>query len=171
MLKQHLQGWKDQNYIAVSIVVLSVIADQITKNMAENMLSLYEAVRVMPLFNLTLAYNEGAAFSFLSEAGGWQRWFFVILSSLVSVGLVFMIGRCHDYEKITRISLALVLGGAIGNLIDRALYGKVIDFLDFYYGASHFPTFNIADCCITLGAIGLLYLTFNEEKPPRGLNK
>lgn len=163
-----LSGWGAQRSVALFIVIIAVVADQVTKNMAEQMLQLYQPVAVMPYFNFTLAYNEGAAFSFLSKAGGWQRWFFVVLSTVISIVLIFWIGRLKKYEKLTRISLALVLGGAIGNLIDRALYGKVVDFLDVYYQQWHWPTFNIADCCISVGAVGLLLLSFWEEKPKDG---
>ena len=163
-----LSGWKAQSFIALIIVVVSVIADQISKELAEQFLLLHRPIAIMPSFNLTLAYNEGAAFSILSDAGGWQRWFFVILSTLISVVLIFWIGGLKPYEKWTRICLALVLGGAIGNLIDRVLYGKVVDFLDVYYQQWHWPTFNIADCCISIGAVGLLLLSFKAEQPKDG---
>jgi len=163
-----LSGWRTQGFVALFIVVISVVADQVTKNVAEQLLVLHQPIAVIPFFNFTLAYNEGAAFSFLSEAGGWQRWFFVVLSAVISIVLIFWIGQLKKYEKLTRISLALVLGGAIGNLIDRALYGKVVDFLDVYYQAWHWPTFNIADCCISVGAVGLLLLSFREGEPKDG---
>lgn len=164
-----LSGWKAQKGLAFWIVLVGVAADQVTKLLAKHYLQLHQPVAVMPFFNFTLAYNEGAAFSFLSEAGGWQRWFFVILTVIISVVLVFWIGKLKPYEKYTRTALALVLSGAIGNnLIDRPLYGKVIDFLDVYYQSWHWPTFNIADCCISIGAVLLLLLSFREEKPNNG---
>lgn len=110
----------------------------------------YETLSVLPFFNLTLAYNEGAAFSFLSDQGGWQRWFFAFVAAFVTIVLVIWLSRLKD-EKVLAISLALVIGGAIGNLIDRLMLGYVIDFLDFFYGQYHWPAFNVADIAISVG--------------------
>jgi signal peptidase II len=110
----------------------------------------------MPLFNLTLVYNRGAAFSFLSQAGGWQRWFFAVLALVVSVGLVIWLRKLKRHEFYSAIGLTLILGGAIGNLIDRVRLGYVIDFLDVYYQQWHWPAFNIADSAITVGVMFLL---------------
>lgn len=137
--------------------VLVIVLDQITKYMASTMLTYYKPVAVMPLFNFTLLHNTGAAFSFLSEAGGWQRWFFTLIAVGVSVFLVLWLKRLTAQEKIQAISLALILGGAIGNVIDRIRFGYVVDFLDFYYGTWHFPAFNIADSAITIGAVLIIY--------------
>ncbi len=148
---------------------LTIVLDQLTKKIAEAELLLHKPVAVFPSFNFTLMYNKGAAFSFLSEAGGWQRIFFVSLSSAISIFLVFWLKQITQDEKqknnqLIQIAIALILGGAIGNLIDRALTGEVVDFIQVYYSTYYFPAFNIADSAITLGA-GLLILDmFLEAK-------
>ena len=151
------------------LTALVVILDQITKLIADATLSYAVQSAVFPGFNLTLLYNEGAAFSFLSDAGGWQRWFFIILSTAISIFIFFWIKKTGDTNKILSAALALVLGGAVGNLIDRSIYGHVIDFIQVYYDVYYWPAFNIADSAIFLGA-GLLILDMlletknNEEK-------
>ncbi|MEJ1298344.1 MAG: signal peptidase II [Candidatus Sedimenticola sp. (ex Thyasira tokunagai)] len=146
-------------WLILSLVI--IVFDQVSKQLAETMMLAYETVPVMPFFNLTLAYNEGAAFSFLSDQGGWQRWLFVVLATVVTLVLVGWLARLRD-ERILAISLALVIGGAVGNLIDRLLFGHVIDFLDVYYGTWHWPAFNIADSAITIGVVLLLLDSFFE---------
>jgi signal peptidase II len=148
---------------------LAVILDQLTKYVAEAELLLHRPVAIFPGFNFTLMYNKGAAFSFLSEAGGWQRIFFVTLSTAISIFLFFWLKQiCSDEKQkanqLLQLAIALILGGAIGNLIDRALTGEVVDFIQVYYSSYYFPAFNIADSAITLGA-GLLILDmFLESK-------
>ena len=141
---------------------LTVILDQLTKNMAEAELVLHQPLAIFPSFNLTLMYNKGAAFSFLSDAGGWQRILFVTLSITISLFLFIWLKQISKDEKqkknnLLQIALAFILGGAVGNLIDRALTGEVVDFIQVYYSSYYFPAFNIADSAITLGA-GLLIL-------------
>ncbi len=140
---------------------LTIVLDQISKQMAQTALSLHQPVAVMPGFNFTLYYNQGAAFSFLDNAGGWQRWFFVSLSTAISIGLLVWLKNISagktPPQHLLQAAIALVLGGAIGNLIDRVLYGQVTDFIQVYYTSHYFPAFNIADSAITLGA-GLLIL-------------
>ncbi|MES9956354.1 MAG: signal peptidase II [Sedimenticola sp.] len=148
-------------WLWLSAIVIGL--DQVSKQLVESSLMLYEAVPVMPFFNLTLAYNEGAAFSFLSDQGGWQRWFFSGLALLISIILVIWISRLQQRERLIAISLSLIVGGAIGNLIDRLLYGHVIDFLDIYYGQWHWPAFNIADSAITVGVVLMLLDAFRGE--------
>jgi signal peptidase II len=144
-----------------------IVFDQITKAMADAMLTLYAPKPVMPFFNLTLMYNQGAAFSFLSDAGGWQKWFFAILAISVSGGIIYWLKKLPATEKEQAIALSLVLGGAIGNLIDRLIHGYVIDFLDVYYEQLHWPAFNIADSAITLGAAILIaHALFQGKKSP-----
>jgi len=138
------------------ITVLIIILDQATKLLADHYLQYHQPVAVMPLFNFTLLYNKGAAFSFLADAGGWQRWFFLILTSAVSIFIYSWLRKLKPHQVLQYTALALILGGAIGNLIDRAIYGYVIDFLDVYYGNYHWPAFNIADSAITIGAILLI---------------
>ncbi|NJN46248.1 MAG: lipoprotein signal peptidase [Candidatus Competibacteraceae bacterium] len=138
--------------------------DQFSKWLAESALTFQQPLPVLPSFNLTLMYNRGAAFSFLASAGGWQRWFFVILSAVVSVILVIWLSRLKVGQGRLAIALALVLGGAVGNLIDRLLYGHVIDFIQVYYDRWYWPAFNVADSAITIGAFLLILDHFLEQR-------
>ena len=148
-------------WLGISAII--VVLDQITKQIAENSLTLYERVSVMPFFNFTLAYNEGAAFSFLADAGGWQRWFFVLLTLVISTVLIIWLKKTDN--KLEQWAISLVLGGAVGNnLIDRPLFGHVIDFLDVYYENHHWPAFNVADMAIS-GGVALLILATFLHKP------
>lgn len=145
----------------------TVVLDQLTKTIAEAELLLHRAVAIFPGFNFTLMYNKGAAFSFLSEAGGWQRIFFVVLSTVISIFLLFWLRQITRDEQqknnqLLQVAIAFILGGAIGNLIDRAMTGEVVDFIQIYYSTYYFPAFNIADSAITLGA-GLLILDMIME--------
>ncbi|MDS4040439.1 MAG: signal peptidase II [Candidatus Competibacter sp.] len=135
---------------------LVVVLDQVTKYLAETLLVMHQPVSVLPSFNLMLTYNTGAAFSFLAGAGGWQRWFFLGLGSLVSIGLIVWLRRLKPGDKWLAAALALILGGAVGNLIDRAWLGQVIDFIQLYYDRWYWPAFNIADSAITVGAALLI---------------
>ncbi|MDH5544162.1 MAG: signal peptidase II [Gammaproteobacteria bacterium] len=146
----------------ISLVV--VILDQLSKLAASANLQMFRPVEVIPFFNLTLAHNPGAAFSFLADAGGWQRWFFTVLAVAISILLIFWIRSLKSHEGKMAIGLSLVLGGAIGNLIDRLAYGYVVDFLDFYVGDYHWPAFNIADSAITIGAGFLIVMSFISER-------
>jgi len=128
------------------------VLDQVTKFLAETLLTFHQPVPVLPSFNLLLTYNTGAAFSFLAGAGGWQRWFFLGLGLLVSIGLIVWLRRLKPTETRLAAALALILGGAIGNLIDRAWLGQVIDFIQLYYQHWYWPAFNLADSAITVGA-------------------
>ena len=142
--------------------LLTIVLDQLTKVIAEAELLLHKPLAIFPGFNLTLMYNKGAAFSFLSDAGGWQRILFVTLSTVISIFLFFWLKQITQDDKqkhnhLLKIGIAFILGGAIGNLIDRAATGAVVDFIQVYYSTHYFPAFNIADSAITLGA-GLLIL-------------
>ncbi len=150
-------------WLSVSLLVL--VLDQASKLLADAMLALHQPVMLIPSLAITKAYNTGAAFSFLGDASGWQRWFFVGLAVLVSVVLLVWLLRLKTGERRTALALSLILGGAIGNLVDRVIYGYVIDFIDVYYGSWHWPIFNIADSAITVGA-GLLLLDalFGEHR-------
>ncbi|MDP3267730.1 MAG: signal peptidase II [Legionella sp.] len=146
------------------ISVTVIIADQISKYWAEISLIPYKPMPVVPMLNLTLAYNTGAAFSFLSGAGDWHRWFFTAFSLLVSIILVIWLWRTPSQARLQLAGISLILGGAIGNLIDRGWHGYVIDFVDVYYQYHHFATFNLADSAICLGAMILvLDLIINRE--------
>jgi len=137
------------------------IADQGSKLLAEHWLGVHEPVAVVPFFNLFLTYNTGAAFSFLRDAGGWQRWLFAALSVGVSVFIVVWLRRIPRDEQWLACALALVLGGAAGNLVDRLFRagGGVVDFIDVYYASWHWPAFNVADSAISIGAVMLLWST------------
>ena len=145
------------------ITILVIVFDQASKWLMMSRLSLYETVAVMPYFNLTMAHNEGAAFSFLAQAGGWQRWFFIGLALIISTLLLVWLAKLKPTEKLEAISLSLILGGAIGNVIDRISYGYVVDFIDLYIGQNHWPVFNIADSAICIGAILLIADSFKSE--------
>ncbi len=137
--------------------LLVIVLDQISKQWFESHFMLYEQVNVLPFFNLILTYNHGAAFSFLSDQSGWQRWFLSAVSVGVTVVLLLWLRGLKSHEKITALSLSLIIGGATGNLIDRVLLGHVIDFLDFYIGQHHWPAFNLADSAITMGVAVMVY--------------
>ncbi len=144
--------------------VFVIILDQLTKLWAQSVLLYHQPVPVMPMLNLTLAYNTGAAFSFLSDAGGWQRWFFIVLTLIVSGVILHWIWTLRAQESLHAAALALILGGAIGNLIDRIWLGYVIDFIDVYYQRYHWPIFNIADSAITIGVTLLIYNLFVNQR-------
>ncbi len=146
------------------ITLIVIVLDQITKLWAVDSLVLGQPVAVMPNLNWTLAYNYGAAFSFLADMGGWQRWFFTGLAAVVTVILVWWLKNLPNQLNIETWGINLVLGGAIGNVIDRVLEGRVTDFIDFYIGSWHYATFNVADIAIFIGA-GLLILSELILKP------
>jgi len=144
-----------------------LVLDQCSKLIAEAMLSLHNPVHVMPYLAMRKAYNTGAAFSLFHDGSGWQRWFFIALAVLVIGVMVVWLRQIAASQWRTALALALIIGGAAGNLIDRVVYGHVIDFIDVYYGSWHYPTFNIADSAITVGACVLLldiYLTWKQQR-------
>ncbi|TAL62573.1 MAG: lipoprotein signal peptidase [Legionella sp.] len=141
-------------WYVLSIVV--IILDQASKYWTSTNLTPYTPIPVMPMLNITLAYNTGAAFSFLSGAGDWHRWFFALFSLVVSSILVVWLWRTENQERLQSLGISLILGGAIGNLIDRGFKGYVVDFIDVYYEHHHFATFNLADSAICVGAFFLI---------------
>jgi signal peptidase II len=148
------------NYLVVSVSLC--ILDQVTKRYMSSLLDLCvpgrcESIHVLPVFKLTLHHNTGAAFSFLSDAGGWQRWFLVAVSTVVTVAVVAWLLQVHREQRLLAVALALIVGGAAGNLVDRVLLGYVVDFVVLYYDAWYFPAFNVADAAISVGA-GLMIL-------------
>ncbi len=143
------------------LVLIIVIVDQFSKFLAEEFLVFHQPVAILPYLNFTLAYNTGAAFSFLNQAGGWQNTFFIIVAVLMSVVLLVILYLTPRKELQFGIALWLVLGGAIGNVIDRIRLQKVVDFIDFYIGQWHFATFNIADMAISVGAFLLIMDALN----------
>ena len=142
----------------LGVSVLIFLADQVTKNWFVANFFLYQQLPLIPdFFSFTLAYNTGAAFSFLSSAGGWQRWFFIGIAAIVSIVLVIWLARLEKEQKLQAAALTLILGGALGNLWDRATLGYVVDFILVHYKTWFFPAFNLADIGITMGA-GLIIL-------------
>ncbi|MFZ5502780.1 MAG: signal peptidase II [Pseudomonadota bacterium] len=142
---------------------LVIVLDQLSKLAISSTFVYGEHLAVTSFFNLVLAHNTGASFSMLSDAGGWQRWFFSGIAVAASVWIIWML-RKHQAEKLFSFALAFILGGAVGNLIDRLAYGYVVDFLDFYWGAYHFAAFNLADSAITCGAFLLILDSFKGKK-------
>lgn len=143
------------------IAVIFFIIDQVTKNMAvAYFVEQGGRYEVMPFFNFTLAYNPGAAFSFLADQGGWQVIFFATVSSVVGLGLLYWLYTLPAKNWWLSISLTLIFSGAMGNLYDRIILGYVVDFIDLYYESKHFPAFNVADSVIFLGAAMMLYDSF-----------
>lgn len=145
------------------ISALIVVLDLWTKALATESLSLYRPVELTSWLNMTLAHNYGAAFSFLSDAGGWQRWLFTGLASVVTLVLIGWLLRLPTSEKLTAAALCLIIGGAVGNLIDRVINGYVVDFIDVYVNDWHWPAFNVADSAITCGVILLLLDSFLQS--------
>jgi len=141
--------------LAAAVIVL----DQVTKAWVLAALTLHETVRVLPFFNLVLVHNPGAAFSFLAGAGGWQRWFFTILSVVIAGAIAAWLARTGWRRPGLATALALVLGGALGNLVDRLRFGYVVDFLDVHAAGWHWPAFNVADSAISCGAVLLVLLS------------
>lgn len=137
--------------IWIGIAIIVVLADQLTKITMTRLLAYGQSDTVTSYFNLVMVYNKGAAFSFLSDQSGWQRYFFTGISVIASLFMLWMLKR-NPTQKLFCWALALILGGALGNLIDRVAYGHVIDFLDFHLAGWHWPAFNVADAAITLGA-------------------
>jgi len=148
-------------WLWVSVVVL--VLDQCTKLLADTLVGPYQSVELLPFLALRMAYNYGAAFSFLGDASGWQRWFFIILALVVMGILLAWLRRLPPGDTTARLALVLILGGAAGNLIDRLVYGYVIDFIDVFYGSWHWPTFNIADSAISVGAFLLILDAFRGQ--------
>ncbi len=145
-------GW----LLWLGIAALIVLLDQFTKVLVLGSFQYGESLPITGFFNLVRVHNLGAAFSFLADAGGWQRWFFTGLGIVAALVIAWLLSA-HAGQRLFCAALSLILGGAVGNVIDRLLHGYVVDFLDFYWGRWHFPAFNVADAAITLGA-GLLIL-------------
>ena len=139
----------------LGLALILLIADQFTKVLILGYYQLGDATYVTSFFNIVRAHNSGAAFSFLASASGWQRWFFTAIGIAAALFIVWLL-RSHAGQKLFSFSLACILGGAVGNVIDRMLHGYVVDFLDFHHGGWHFPAFNIADSAITIGAACLI---------------
>jgi signal peptidase II len=141
-------------WLLLSLLIL--VLDQITKTWVSNHLSYNQPVNILPYFDLRLLHNTGAAWSILADQGGWQRWFLSGLAIIVSIVIMVWLTRLDSKQRWLACALALILGGALGNVMDRIIYGYVVDFIDIYYQQWHWPAFNIADIAISIGAIMLL---------------
>ncbi|MDX9741025.1 MAG: signal peptidase II [Gammaproteobacteria bacterium] len=158
--------WRDSGLCWLWLSTLVLVLDQASKLWADAALQLYQRVELLPGINLTLVYNRGAAFSLLSDAAGWQRWLFAIFALIISVVILVWLRRVVRGDRLQAGGLALVLGGAIGNVWDRLVHGHVIDFIDVHYRDWHWPAFNIADSAITVGVVLLLAETLFVRREP-----
>ncbi len=139
----------------LGLALIIMLADQFTKVLILGYYKLGDSTYVTSFFNIVRAHNTGAAFSFLAGASGWQRWFFTGIGIIATLFILWML-RSHAHQKLFAFALACILGGAVGNVVDRLLHGYVVDFLQFHWGGWYFPAFNVADSAITVGAIGLI---------------
>jgi signal peptidase II len=153
-------GWR---FLPLTAAI--IVADQAIKAWMVQHLTLFERVRVLPVLDIVLTYNTGAAFSVLSDASGWQRWLFVALALGVSAGLIVWLRRLRAApQALLACALALIIGGALGNMIDRLASGRVVDFIHVHWGQAYFPAFNVADSAITVGAVALLIDAWRESR-------
>lgn len=154
-------------WLALAVVVV----DQLTKYIASTSLEMYQPIAVMPMFNWTLMHNPGAAFSFLADEDGWQRWFFAVIALVVSTVIVAWIKKLQQHEKWQAIALALILGGALGNVIDRIWLGYVVDFIEVYYQQWYWPAFNVADSAISIGVVMIIIDSIREYRADKKKTK
>lgn len=145
------------------LTVIFLALDQVTKQWVAGSFDYRETLSILPFFNLTYVHNPGAAFSFLADQGGWQRWFFTAIAALASIIFTVWMAKTPKSQCLLGIALAFMLSGAAGNLIDRVMFGYVIDFLDFHWAGYHFPAFNVADSMIFIGAALMILDSFKEE--------
>ena len=143
-----------RKWLALAAAVL--VLDQLTKHWVKGAFALHQMVEITPFFNVVLVYNTGAAFSLLADAAGWQRGLFIAIALTASVWIAWLL-RKYSMQTLFCLALSLILGGAIGNVIDRILYGAVVDFLDFHAAGLHWPAFNVADSAISCGAVLLIW--------------
>lgn len=166
MLNQFFKS-KRQTLFWLGLAVVVLVVDQVTKQWIVEQYSLGMSDRITGFFNLVHVHNYGAAFSFLNNEGGWQRWGFSVFAAVISLIIIVWIVRLSPQQRLEGCALALILGGALGNLYDRVVLGYVIDFLDFHWSGWHFPAFNVADSGITLGAILIIldsFLRYQNDK-------
>lgn len=148
----------------LAVAGLVVVLDQASKAWIMASFGLGESLAVTQFFNLVFVFNPGASFNFLADAGGWQRWFFVALALAISVWLLAMLRR-HAAERLMPAALAMILGGALGNVVNRIRFGAVVNFLDFHAAGAHFPAFNVADSAITVGVALMLWHQLATKEP------
>ncbi|WP_291614470.1 signal peptidase II [Colwellia sp.] len=153
------------------LTLLCLIIDQVSKQWVAGTFDYRETLSVLPFFNLTYVHNPGAAFSFLADQGGWQRWFFTAVAAIASIVFLIWMAKTPKQQRLLSISFALILSGAVGNLIDRVLFGYVIDFLDFHWAGYHFAAFNIADSVIFIGAALMIFESFTNKEDNQEANK
>ena len=153
------------------LTLLCLIIDQVSKQWVAGTFDYRETLSVLPFFNLTYVHNPGAAFSFLADQGGWQRWFFTAIAAIASIVFLVWMAKTPKQQRLLSISFALILSGAVGNLIDRVLFGYVIDFLDFHWAGYHFAAFNIADSVIFIGAALMIFESFTNKEDNQEANK
>lgn len=149
-------------HTSLAIALIILVIDLLTKRWVESSLFFGQQIPITSFFNLVLTYNAGAAFSFLSEESGWQRWFLSSIAVGASIFIVYLLHKNKD-QKLLCLSLSMILGGALGNLWDRITLGHVVDFLDFYIGSYHWPAFNVADAAIVVGAALLIIESFQNK--------
>ena len=162
-----VKAWVRYPWIWYAVSLLVIAADQASKAWVSANFVYGDPWVITDFFNLTLLHNTGAAFSFLSDAGGWQRWMFTGIAALVSLGLVWWIARLRDGKPLEALALALILGGALGNLFDRVTLGYVVDFIVVHYRQYHWPAFNLADSAICVGAALLILDSLRSGKQNR----
>ncbi|WP_198677911.1 signal peptidase II [Aliidiomarina shirensis] len=161
------QQWQQSGWHWWWLVALLIVADQFSKWLILENMPLYSRINVLPFFDLVYVRNYGAAFSFLSDQSGWQRWFFTAIAVVISVVLIVMLRRQPKSMKAANLGFGLIVAGAIGNVIDRINYGYVVDFLDVYVGTYHWPAFNVADSCIVIGAGLIIFDGFFSNRPDK----
>ena len=159
------QGMGQLRWLLLSVLLIAL--DQWTKALISSRFELYETLRLLPVFNLTLAHNTGVAFSAFAEGSGWQRWFFSALAAVVAAVLINWLRKLPKGEQLTAGALALVLAGALGNMIDRVRFGYVVDFIQWHWNEHYFPAFNVADAAITVGAALLILESLLNARRPR----
>ena len=153
------------------LTLLCLIIDQVSKQWVAGTFDYRETLSVLPFFNLTYVHNPGAAFSFLADQGGWQRWFFTAIAAIASIVFLVWMAKTPKQQRLLSIAFALILSGAVGNLIDRVLFGYVIDFLDFHWAGFHFAAFNIADSVIFIGAALMIFESVTNKEDNQEANK
>lgn len=159
-----LNLFKDTGLRFLWISIIAVVLDQWSKIAVVDAMNLYQSIQITSFFNLTYVHNYGAAFSFLYDAGGWQRYFLSAVAIIVSVVIVWWLKQSPKHQVMLPVAFSFILGGALGNVLDRMAHGYVIDFLDFYYGNYHWPAFNVADSVIFIGAALLIIDMFKNKE-------
>ena len=163
-LDNMLKVFQDTGLRYLWISLIALVLDQWSKHAVVAQMELSQSIQILPFFNLTYVHNYGAAFSILYDAGGWQRYFLGGIALAVSILIVWWLKKTPKEQNLLPIAFSFILGGALGNFIDRVLHGYVIDFLDFYIGNSHWPAFNVADSVIFIGAVLLIIDMFTNKE-------